>query len=52
MTSPGWWSAVVAVPAAVLTPVPAAAQDYFPGFEVAARADAVHVTSNLARPSR
>ena len=29
----------------------AAAQDYFPGFEVAARADVVHVTSDIfARP--
>ena len=28
-----------------------AGQDYFPGFEVAAQADVVHVTSNiLARP--
>ncbi len=50
----GWRSAAVvtAVLAVVLlVPGPAAGQDYFPGFEVAAQADVVHVTSNiLARP--
>ena len=35
----------------VLVPGSAVRQDYFPGFEAAARADVVHVTSNiLARP--
>ena len=46
----GWRSApvVTAVFAFVLlVPGPAAGQDYFPGFEVAAEADVVHVTSNI-----
>jgi hypothetical protein len=35
----------------LLVPGSVAGQDYFPGFEVAAQADVVHVTSHiLARP--
>ena len=35
----------------LLAPGSAAGQGYFPGFKVAAKADVVHVTSNvLARP--
>ena len=34
----------------VLVAASAAGQDYFPGFEVAAQADVVHVTSNILAP--
>ena len=46
----GWGLAAVvtAVLAFVLLVLgPVAGQDYFPGFEVAAQADVVHVTSNI-----
>ena len=54
MTGRGWrLDAVVTgvLTFVLLVPGPAAGQDYFPGFEVAARADIVHVTSSIvARP--